>query len=106
MRAKTNVLPSRLEVRLLRLPSSSSTSLRVCARGVDLSMWRGTSVLTGDILAGRFDTCQQSGIAPSRLYLPCCWDSVQLLEWTEIGEQVVLGPCLRVFDYAGLRENL
>lgn len=56
-------LPSRLEVLLLRFPASSSNSLRVCARGVERSIYRGTSVFTGDTLAGRYRLCQRSLVA-------------------------------------------
>jgi hypothetical protein len=40
--------PSRLDARLLRRFHSSSSSCLVCARGVERSIYRATSVLTGD----------------------------------------------------------
>jgi len=104
---KYGSLPSRLDVRLLRLPISSSRSPRVCARGVDRSTWRGTSVFTGERLAGRFEFRQQAKCDKSHakcsLY---CWGSAQPPELWGTEEQVAPDRSRKESDYSDLLGSL
>lgn len=69
-------------------------------------MYRGTSVLTGDTLAGRCTLCQHSLVASHQLSLPCCWDSVQLLVLWETEEREVAAQSRKEVDSFGRLESL